>query len=239
LIVAEGQLNRWSNHPILDAWLLQARGECALIEGRADAAIEIHRRVKELKDRVLGRDNPEAISTASNLAISLTAAGRPAEASALLLEIRGRLARVLGDEHPRLGLIAANEGEAFNADHRPAQAREAFERALGIWRKTSASPAFFGFASTGLGIALLGLDRPGEAIPALEEGLRLGIEGHGDSATLGQARFALARALWTRPDARARALALAREAREDALASTSRLKPAEIDAWLAEVAGRR
>ena len=63
------------------------------------------------------------------------------------------------------------------------------------------------------------------------------------SALAGAARFALARALWPRVDARPRALALAKQARADltrASAPTTSGQPkatAEVDAWLANVSG--
>src|SRR5262249_38267543 len=161
-----------------------------------------------IKERVLGRDNLEAIFNGNNVGIALTQAGRTAEAAAELRQVRERLARVLGAEHSKVALGSANECEALNAAHRAAEAREACERALRIWRRNGADRSFIAFADTELGISLLGLNRSAEAITPLEEALGTRLDTNADRASLGQARFALARALWTRSDARERALSL-------------------------------
>jgi tetratricopeptide (TPR) repeat protein len=239
LTVAEGLLKRWQNHPLLDAWFLVGQGMSAYSEGRADAAIDAFRQATTIKERLLGVDNPDTLISANNLGNALALAGRSAEAAAHLSKVRQHVERVLGAEHTKVAFVSESEGEALNDNHQPAEAREAFERALRIWRKNGADRSFVAYGQTGLGVALLGLDRPEEAMPLLEEALRTRVEGHADRTSLGETRFALARALWTRPEARKRALAVAREAREDALASAGRLKPAMIDAWLAEVAAAR
>jgi tetratricopeptide (TPR) repeat protein len=239
LTVAEGELKRWPNHPLLDSWFLLAEGMSAYSEGRSDAAIDAFLKATAIKERLLGSDNPETLLASNDVGIALTQAGRGGEAAARLRQVRDTMARVLGAEHAKVAFISSNEGEALNADHRHAEAREAYERALRIWRKNGAAPSFIAYAQTGVGVALLGLDRPAEAIAPLEEALRGRLEGNANHADLGEARFALARALWTRPDAHDRALSLARAARDDAQASSQKTKADEIEAWLARAAGPR
>jgi serine/threonine-protein kinase len=233
LTMAEGLLKRWSDHPRLDSLFMSAQHGAAYAEGRSEASIEAARKAKAILERALGKDNPEAIIGGNNVGIALTQAGRAGEAAVELRQAREGLARVLGSEHPKVAFVSANEGEALNADHRPAEAREAYERALRIWRKNGADPSFIAYAQTGLGVAWLGLKRPAEAIPPLEEALRLRFDAHASPLHLSETRFALSQALWSRPDARARALTLARQARADAQGSAATSKSAEIDAWLA------
>jgi tetratricopeptide (TPR) repeat protein len=239
LTVAEGQLKRWENHPLLDSWLLLTQGNCASAEGRSDAAIRAFREAAAIKERILGSDNPETIVARNNVGDALTLAGRSAEAVMELRQVRERLAGVLGAGHPKVALVSTNEGAALNAERRYSEAREVFERSLGTLRQNGADRWFLAYAQTGLGVSLLGLQLPAEAIAPLEEALRTRLDGTADHGVLGETRFALARALWSRPGARDRALALARAARADAVATPAAPKVAEIDAWLAKVAGGR
>jgi hypothetical protein len=87
------------------------------------------------------------------------------------------------------------------------------------------------FGRTGLGIALVSLGRWDEAIETLEQALRDRVAGGIAPKQVAETQFALARALWSRPAARARARSLAREAR-DAVVGNAK-QTAAIDAWLA------
>ena len=85
-------------------------------------------------------------------------------------------------------------------------------------------------ALTKLGEALAGLGQPAQAE------LEKAIEMFGDERSLYacEARFALARSLWSRPSNHPRALALAREARDGyQRLSDGKPKAAEVATWLA------
>ncbi|HTM22550.1 MAG TPA: tetratricopeptide repeat protein, partial [Kofleriaceae bacterium] len=86
---------------------------------------------------------------------------------------------------------------------------------------------------TGLAEALLGLDRPAEALPLAERAAAIR-EKNALPAELAESRFALARARWATGD-RARALAVARQARDGFAGAGALAAPqaAEVDAWLA------
>ena len=66
----------------------------------------------------------------------------------------------------------------------------------------------------------------------LEEALAIRIEKHAPPEQMGETRFALARALWSRPAERTRALSLAVNARGDYGADKKTV--IEIDDWLAQ-----
>ncbi len=93
-------------------------------------------------------------------------------------------------------------------------------------------------AFTKLGEAFAGLDRPTEAARAWQRAVEL----YGDERSLYacDARFALARSLWSRPEARVRARALAGEARDGYQhLSDGKPKAAEVATWLAAREGDR
>jgi tetratricopeptide (TPR) repeat protein len=126
-----------------------------------------------------------------------------------------------------------NIGEALNALHRYVEAHAAFRRALDIWRESAADPFFRAYGLVGEGLAFLGEDKPGKAVAPLAEALRIRVEKQVDPEHMGEARFALARALWFQPSEREKARALALKARAD-YAQVKSAGPilAAIDAWL-------
>ena len=132
-----------------------------------------------------------------------------------------------------------NEAEVLNLLGRNAEARAAFLRCLDIWAKAGTDASVVAYGLTGLGIALIGEGRGGAAIAPLEQALAKRTATQAPTELLGETRFALARALWTRPAARGRALGLAREARADyAKVKTAAALVATIDAWLAAPAAK-
>jgi hypothetical protein len=102
---------------------------------------------------------------------------------------------------------------------------------LGFAQKARAS-----FGGLAAGIALIGEGRGGDAIAPLERALTARTLGAAGSEHLGETRFALARALWTRRPARGRALLLARQARAELVGLQTNSATAtrtSIDGWLA------
>jgi len=140
---------------------------------------------------------------------------------------------VMGPDHPLVANQIYNTCEALNALGRYDEARSDCARALRIWEAAGSDSTILTYGRTGLGIALLGLGRGGEATPPLELAVRDRVGGGLAPALIAESRFALARALWTRPAEHARARALARQAREGG-AKDAKLV-ARIDAWTARV----
>ena len=86
---------------------------------------------------------------------------------------------------------------------------------------------------TGLGQSYLGQHKPTAARPQLERAVRMREASDPDPGRLGEARFALARALWPDVEARPRAQRLADQARADYRRQPGgRPKADEIGAWL-------
>jgi tetratricopeptide (TPR) repeat protein len=189
----------------------------------ADKSIDITR-------RLLGPDDPFTIGCQADKGDLQLAAGRLDEALQTDISAREQFERVLGREHPRVALVSSNEGEVLNLLGRHAESEVAYERAIKIFRQSGTDAEVLAFALVGLGRARLGETQPAAAVAPLEEALTHRLEKHASRALLGETRFALARALWSRPAERQRSLALVASARGDC--GDDKKAVAEIDAWL-------
>ena len=188
----------------------------------------------------IGRATTAAFAALGDRVFAL---GRDEEALAAFSRAADIMARAFGADHPRSAIVYENQGEVLAALHRDAEALAAFERSVAISRTTGSNALLTSYGLTGAGLALLALGRPAAATAPLEEALRLRADKPVEAGIVAETRFGLARALWSRPEARARALALAREARDGwtksaaAGSAASRARKtamiAEVDGWLA------
>ena len=139
---------------------------------------------------------------------------------------------MLGSEHPRVALVSNNEGEVLNLLGRYRRPRWLTRRAAKLDRQSGVDTDVLAWALTGLGRALLGQKRTAAAVAPLEEALAIRIEKHAPPAQLAETRFALARALWSRPAEQAEGRWLwASRARGEC--GDDEKAAGEIDAWLA------
>jgi tetratricopeptide (TPR) repeat protein len=139
---------------------------------------------------------------------------------------------VVGPDHPQTGQAQHNLGEASNLLGRHADAEAAYRRALAIFLKAGNAPSVVAWPQTGLGGDLVDQGRPAEAVPLLEKALATRLETKAPAAQLGETRFNLARALWSRPEERRRATELAADARRDLKDAPKLL--ARLNAWEAK-----
>ena len=129
-----------------------------------------------------------------------------------------------GPNHVAVAMTVLNAAEPLIGLHRYADAAAASERALEMFRRAGSNSFYEGVALTLRGEALLGLEKYGDAVASLEKAVSLLSDDA--SSYPSQAKFALARALWTRPEQRKRALTLARESE----AGYQRLSGAKVEA---------
>jgi tetratricopeptide (TPR) repeat protein len=235
LEIGRATLARIGTQPLIDAWLLVGEGTILTIEGRGAEAVPVLERSRAEKAAVLGADNYEVFDAVNNIGVALQSAGRYEESHARFVDAEAGLVRVLGPDHPLVAMTLNNEGESLNQLGRYAEARRACERAIAIWRKAEADPSILSYPLLGLGTALLGEGHAAEAVAPLEQALAGRVANKFSFEELGEARFALARALWSSAAARARARDLAQQARRDyAVVKPAAVAPlAKIDAWLA------
>jgi tetratricopeptide (TPR) repeat protein/predicted Ser/Thr protein kinase len=244
LSIARAAVARIGGHPSMTATLDAAESVILLQEGRAEEAVAAARRSAQAQERLLGKDHPYTITCLNNEGEAQQAAGNHAAALATLTMARDRAVRALGATHPYVAMVENNRGEVLNVLRRHDEARVAFTRAIDIWTQSGAEPMMVSYAQTGSGIALLGEERPQEAIALLEQALSTRLGAKAAPELTGEVRFALAQALWSRPREHERATALARQARADyATVEHSGTQPAaavaEIDRWLAAPATPR
>jgi tetratricopeptide (TPR) repeat protein len=139
--------------------------------------------------------------------------------------------KLFGNESTRTAALQINYGEILTELGRFDDARTNLDHALAIFRAQKADSYFIGYALLDLGRLALARGDATKARATLTEA----------AATLGTAHqqlapeldFALARAFWTVPADRPKALRLARQARERIGEPGRRRKLAEIEAWLA------
>jgi serine/threonine-protein kinase len=230
LVVAQGAVTRLGHETLADAMLAQAEGMLALTDQAYDRALAAADRSIEITRRLLGPDDPLTIQWQANKGDWQQAAGRFDEALQTIIHARQQFEQLLGRDHPRVALVWNNQGEVLNLLRRYEEAEAAYRRSAELFRQSGADTTFLGWALTGLGRALLGQNRAPAAEAALEEALAIRTEKHAAPGLLGETRFALARALSSRPGERRRALALAASARADHAGDSKAI--AEIDAWL-------
>ncbi len=237
LLVARGALQRLGENKRLETLLLNSEGLVYSYEHDYDRSLEIFRHVLAIAEKTLGPEHPNALTYGQNLGNTLASAGRFQEALEVDRSVGARVAKALGSHHASVGVLAGNEGEALNHLGRHAEARVAFQRALAILREVGADGSMAAYSLTGLGVALLGERRPADAIAPLERASAIRVEKKLAPPLIAETHFALARALFSRPAARTRAIGLATQARADYGRDADPKMVAEVDAWLAQAKG--
>jgi tetratricopeptide (TPR) repeat protein/predicted Ser/Thr protein kinase len=237
LMVARGDVARLGRESLADAMLAQAEGMLALTERDYPRALAAADRSIAITRRLLGADDPLTIQWQANKGDWQQIAGRLDEALQTDIGAREHFERVLGRDHPRVALVANNEGEVLNLLGRHREAEAAFRRSAALFRQRGADPILLAWALTGLGRALLGDNQADAAAAPLEEALAIRLQHHAAPQQLAETRFALARALWSRPADRGRALALGASARRDYGEDQQGVD--EIDAWLSRTRASR
>ncbi|HVU53336.1 MAG TPA: serine/threonine-protein kinase [Polyangia bacterium] len=224
-------LHRLPGHPLLEAHTLLGWGVVYQIEGKDAQAVEAQERALALKEQALGPLHPDSATSAINVGLALHELGRDADAEPYAARAVETLDRVLGPESAQLAIALLDHAEIATSLGRFADARRDLDRALAIWKKAGADAFFIAYGRLDLARLELAEKRPSEA--------RRLVEGSVDTiakqdATMGAlARFVLAEALWSERRERARAEALARQARSALVAANAPAhKVAEVDTWL-------
>jgi serine/threonine protein kinase/tetratricopeptide (TPR) repeat protein len=234
LPIARSSIARIGGNTLLQAWSRAIDAGLAMHDRDWNAALAAYQQARSEKVKVLGPDHPDVGLSDINIGFVLQLAGHADEAVDTFDAAVTLLSRVLGPDHPSTMLALYNKADALTVLHRYGEARAAFEECLQALTKAGGDSFILSYVHTGLGISLLGESKAADAVAPLEEALKQRLGPDTDAEHRGETRFALARALWSRPEARDRARALAREARADyAQVKTAAATVAAIDAWLA------
>jgi len=224
-------LSRVPGHPLLEAYMAQARVGLLEVEGRDEEAIPEAKRALDLKRGVFAEDNVDVAIAEMDLALALHGIGKDAEAESLLSHGVATVSKLTGERSGMLALFLLDYGEILTSLQRFAPARAALERAISIWQGTSASAFYVGYAVYDLGRLELAENDPRRARTTLEHALELLGDNPGEQRA--SVQFALAQALWRAPAERPKALQMARTARGGFGASPSaKREMAKIDDWL-------
>jgi tetratricopeptide (TPR) repeat protein len=221
------------SHPpwTLRAWYLEALAALREKQGDLAAAIESCQSARQLIEKNEGTENVHYAKVLNNIGVALGDQKRWTEALSYFRQAYEIGARVSG-KHAFAAFSLCNQAEMLNELGRYEEARVAAEGSFEVFGRESSAPYYRASALTQLGEALTGLRRTTEARAALERAIDLFGDG---SLSASDARFALARTLWSsQPPNRARSLALAHEARDDyQRLPDGKAKAAKASAWLA------
>jgi serine/threonine protein kinase/tetratricopeptide (TPR) repeat protein len=230
-------LRRMGGHDLVWGWYLNNRALMRSNQGRLADAIADAGLAIEAKERALGPDAADVGITLGNLADYLVRQGDMERG----LEVSERAVRIqsagFGPEHPRTAIGFTNHAEFLVRAGRFADARGYAERAIVIFERDNDPNGLpISYPLLSLGLSQLALGRVQEAIVALERVVRIRDALESDGSRLGEAHFALGRALHESGD-RARGMALVRQARPEyqRVASVPLIEQdlGRLDAWLA------
>jgi len=218
------------------AAVLLSLGNARADLGQLRQAEEAYREALALQEARLGPRHPDVALSRNNLGSVALDAGRMEDARAHFEAARVLWEASLGPGHPKVASALYNLGHVELRRHQVRQALVYLRRALAVREKALGAEHPRVVQTLGLlGAALVQGGQLAEARELLERALAISTRLELAPADLARVRFALARALWSSPEERARALALAREA-QAAYArgrSTHATQSREVQAWLA------
>ena len=206
----------------------------ALVRTRDFAGARIlFERSARLKEQSVGREHPDFASSLGNLSYALTKGGNPAEG---LIAANRAIEIFINLSDPNaiaLGFVYENQGEAFLALSRYAEAEQAFQTTLqNLTKNVGRAHPETAYPLHGLGEVRLARGAPSDAIPFFEEALLTRQQPNADPAMLADTQFGLARSLWDAGRDRRRALRLADSAHQT-YATLKLSEPAtRVNAWL-------
>jgi serine/threonine-protein kinase len=222
------------DHPYIVAALINmANAQSGL--GYPDAARANMARALAVREQAFGADSAQTAEAIADVAAIDLDLGHLDEALAGYRRSLAVYERKLGPEHADLAGPLTGIGDVLREQRRPRAAMAFFERALALQVKAygadsvraAVARAHLADCATDAGDVATAVALAEAAVPVIERA--------GDSpGPVGRARFALARALWASGNGRARALALAEDARRDLQTAAAQRSLAEVSSWLAE-----
>jgi tetratricopeptide (TPR) repeat protein len=221
-------------HDLAAGWLANNRALLDEKQGKFAEALVSAQEAVRIKEHALGGNHFDVAISEDNLAGVLFQLGRVDEAVKRSEHALSILGNALGPDHPRLAYLLSDSADLMIAKGRYQEAKSAAERALDIWnRDLEPGNTMLVYALVPLGRSLAELGEPGKAIPILERAIVLGAVKNPDHMLLGEARFALARALRETGDESARARRMAEQADDDFAMSVAGVKRRQVvDDWL-------
>ena len=237
---AEMLLSRMGGHDHLWGWLFNNRGAMRERQGLLAEALDDARRAVAAKEKAVGPESPDVAMSLSNMALAFDQMGESEAAVHQAKRAADTIEARLGSDHPRTGILRSNYAEILNHVGRFQEAREMATRALvALEGEAEADGLILSYPLMALGVALLGQGSAAAAVPVLERAVTIRGEKESQPSRRGEARFALARALWEAAHDLPRATVLARLARNEYLESSAvpgaTQEVERIEIWLASL----
>ena len=143
---------------------------CYEAKGDYAAAEPLYRRALAGREKALGPDHPDTLTSVNNLAVLLQAKGDYAAAEPLYRRALAGREKALGPDHPDTLRSVDNLAELYFDDERYADAVPLLERAARGYAKRPELAAAVPVIRSDLGLSLLGAGKPADAEPHLLAG---------------------------------------------------------------------
>ncbi|HVZ75338.1 MAG TPA: serine/threonine-protein kinase [Polyangia bacterium] len=223
-----------ASQSITYAWLLNNVGVVYILEGRLPEALEYCQKGKDLKEQLLGPNDPDVAISLGNISLALNNMGRLNEALERSTASLHILERAVGASHPKVAMELSNNAEVLLSLGRAGEALAEYRRALNIWQQEfGQEETQVAYGLTGSGRALIALGREDEAIEPLRRALSIRERLDRDPSRLSETEFALAMALQKRQSPNA--LSMARRALDhQKLVRNQSTNITKIATWISE-----
>ena len=223
-----------TGHDVLAAWRAHNLAAILMKEGRKDEALAEVLQGLSLKQRALGGQHIDIGISLDAVSFVLSALGRYQEAYDYNQRALAVLTRALGTEHPHVANCLANGAEVLNHLGRYADSETSALKAVTIIdREFGSTSPLLGDPLMSIGQSRIEQGNAAGAVEILERAVAIRGSADGEPADVGDARFALARALVAAGHVTERAASLARQARQDfEHGQGARSRVAEVDRWL-------
>ncbi|MEM9452755.1 MAG: serine/threonine-protein kinase [Myxococcota bacterium] len=226
-----------AEHPLV-AMALDNLGAVVASQGEYEEAEGYNQRALEIFEKVLGPNHAAVARCLSNLGAVVARQGEYARAAAHHQRALTIFTKALGADHPHVAASLTNLGLILSRQGEHEQAAERHQRALAVREKAlGAEHPDLAYSLTGLAAAAMAVGDSESARTHAERAVSIREAAGVAPGLLAEARFALARALWSDENERVRARAMAEQARETLSGvegpGESEVSLAMADAWLA------
>ena len=207
---AETVLARMGGHEIVRGWLFNNRSAMRGQQGRLRDAVEDVQRAIEAKEKALGPNDPDVGISLVNAAVYLDDLGETVRAAAYIERAVQIMQETLGRDHPKVAITLANYAELLNRLGRYGEALEPAGHALvGARARDRSRRAVRDLPAGGARAAATSASGSiARRCPAWSARRAFARTRRTAPHRIGEAHFALGRALWGSGQDRARALAL-------------------------------
>jgi tRNA A-37 threonylcarbamoyl transferase component Bud32/tetratricopeptide (TPR) repeat protein len=219
----------------LRAWVLANQATVLMQADDYETARKLIEESVRLKVQALGERHWDVTISLTNLSWLLNSIGEPAAALAAANRAVAILDVIGERDDPQVANLLTNRATALTALGRFDDAERDLKDAFRIHpRENNPLGMELGDQLHGYGALRLEQGRTAEAIPMLENALKIRERGNAEAIFTADTRFSLARALWEAGNQRRRALSLAVSARETYAKHKRSRDRTSVETWLAD-----